>query len=709
MKIAILLPYKENFAPNYAGAVSLFVNDTTKESIYKDTTFIFGNTKSKKKLSKKNYINLDLNKKLFQSTSKQYVQIFLTYEKKIQTDIIEVHNRPNYIKQIKDTYRNKIILFFHNDPLSMNGSKSKNDRIYLLNNVDKIIFNSSWSKKRFFLDLPNKELLSQKTSVCYQSSSKVKIDFSKKKKIISFIGKLNTAKGYDIFGSTITKILDKHKDWKAQVIGDEPREKLIFKHKNLSVLGFKNNKYILNFLEKVSISVVCSRWEEPFGRTSLEAASRGCAVIISNKGGLPETCSDAVILKSLTQAELFKSIEKLIIDKNKLLTLQKLNHKNFIFNHVYIAKIIDEIRNQFSVNYNLKIFNIKKNIILKILHITNFNDRFSGRLHYNTGRRLNNGLIRLGHNVLSISDRDIVNKNKSITDPKGVRTLQSIIIESFNNFNPDHIILGHADAVSIKTLDYLKSKNNHLKISQWFLDPLGIKGPDYEKNTRRIKDKIEFMDSTFLTTDPDSLSLGIPNSYFIPNPCDHSFETLKNYEKNCQNDIFFAMSHGVHRGGLKDGKSDNRESFINKLIKKNRNINFDIYGMNNVQPIWGDNFINKISNCSMGLNLSRGEPIKYYSSDRISQLVGNGLLTFIDDKTFYRDFFSNNEMIFYKNHNDLSYKINKFKKDIKKRKQIAKNGKNRYFKYFNSTIVSDYIITKTFGLKAKNIFLWDKS
>ena len=177
MKIAILLPYKENFAPNYAGAVSLFVNDTTKESIYKDTTFIFGNTKSKKKLSKKNYINLDLNKKLFQSTSKQYVQIFLTYEKKIQTDIIEVHNRPNYIKQIKDTYRNKIILFFHNDPLSMNGSKSKNDRIYLLNNVDKIIFNSSWSKKRFFLDLPNKELLSQKTSVCYQSSSKIKIDF----------------------------------------------------------------------------------------------------------------------------------------------------------------------------------------------------------------------------------------------------------------------------------------------------------------------------------------------------------------------------------------------------------------------------------------------------------------------------------------------------------------------------------------------------
>ena len=28
MKISVLLPYKENFAPNYAGAVSLFVKDT---------------------------------------------------------------------------------------------------------------------------------------------------------------------------------------------------------------------------------------------------------------------------------------------------------------------------------------------------------------------------------------------------------------------------------------------------------------------------------------------------------------------------------------------------------------------------------------------------------------------------------------------------------------------------------------------------------
>ena len=105
----------------------------------------------------------------------------------------------------------------------------------------------------------------------------------------------------------------------------------------------------------------------------------------------------------------------------------------------------------------------------------------------------------------------------------------------------------------------------------------------------------------------------------------------------------------------------------------NHNLKFDIYGMNNVQPVWADNFINKISNSYMGLNLSRGKPIKYYSSDRLVQLIGNGLLTFVDEKTELNDFFDDNEMIFYKNLQDLSHKLNKYKKDIKIGKKIYRD------------------------------------
>ena len=210
-------------------------------------------------------------------------------------------------------------------------------------------------------------------------------------------------------------------------------------HKDLKIHGYVKHDNVLNMLKKVSISVVCSRWEEPFGRTSLEAASRGCAVIISNRGGLPETSTNAIILKNLSSDELYKTIENLILDKKLLQKSQRLNYKNFIFDHKYISNLIDEIRATFVAR---KIFYTKKNKSFKIMHITNLNERFDGRLHYNTGRRLNNGFIRNGHNVLTLSDRDIIHNYKSIKDFSGKQTLQNKIIEAFNNFKPDIVILG---------------------------------------------------------------------------------------------------------------------------------------------------------------------------------------------------------------------------------------------------------------------------
>ena len=73
---------------------------------------------------------------------------------------------------------------------------------------------------------------------------------------------------------------------------------------------------------------------------------------------------------------------------------------------------------------------------------------------------------------------------------------------------------------------------------------------------------------------------------YIPNPCDTSFETLNNFSKNCSMDVFYALSHGVHRGVLKRGKFDERESFVKKLMKITPNVKFDIYGLNIFQTFY---------------------------------------------------------------------------------------------------------------------------
>ena len=81
MKISILLPYKENFSKEYAGAVSIFVNGVNKYSKFKNKIKVYGNTDYSNLLSK-NYINLPFKKSLFQSSSKIYVNNFIKIEKK---------------------------------------------------------------------------------------------------------------------------------------------------------------------------------------------------------------------------------------------------------------------------------------------------------------------------------------------------------------------------------------------------------------------------------------------------------------------------------------------------------------------------------------------------------------------------------------------------------------------------------------------------
>ena len=705
MKISILLPYKENYSPSYAGAVSLFINETIKYSKYKKSTTVFGYTEYKDKFKGK-YVNIETSKKYFSSLNKEFVKNFIKLEQQNKSNVIEIHNRPIYLNYLtKKLSDRNFILYFHNDPLSMNGSKSIKDRIFLLKNCYRIIFNSNWSKKRFLKDMNSDAINSEKLLVIHQSASKNIIDIKNKKKIITFVGKLNLSKGYDLFGKAIIRILNKYKNWKAYVIGDEPRDRIDFNHKNLIKLGFQKHSKVINLYKKSSIAVVCSRWEEPFGRTSLEASANGCAVIISNRGGLPETLTNGVILKKLNVKEIYERIEHLILNPKKRKKLQKLSYENFYLSHHFVSKKIDKVR--INLNKISKPLIINKNKKLRILHVTNFNERHNGRLFFNTGRRINNGFIRLGHSVLEFSDRDIVSRNKNYRDLSGFKTLNDKLVKTCYHFKPDLIVLGHADMVSIDVISSLKKEYSDLKVAQWFLDPLNSRGPDYPKNKRRILDKLDVIDANFLTTSPDVLKfLNKTNSYFIPNPCDDSIETLSNYENHCSNDVFFALSHGVHRGKLKSSSKDDREKFINNLVNNCNNIRFDIYGMNGVQPIWADQYFKIISNSKMGLNLSRGEPIKYYSSDRITQIVGNGLVTLIDEKTEYQNFFNDKEMVFYSNISDLTEKISRISKDEKLRKLIGKNGKKKYLKYFNSNLVAEFIVNKTLDINNKSRFIW---
>ena len=700
INIATVLPYKENYSFEKASAASLWVSEFFRKSKFKNNNFIYGNTNSKNYLTK-NYVNINLKtlKSKFQSTTKEYTKNLIKQFRKKKFDLIEIHNRPLILSYLVKQIQNRFIFYFHNDPLSMNGSKTIEERLFILKNVEKIIFVSRWVKDRFFLNLDLK--LSSKTEIVYPSVSKKKA--KKKYKYITFVGRLNHSKGYDIFQKSIQKILDEFPNWKSLSVGDEERRSIYIDHHQHKELGFLSHKKTLDILSKSEIAVVPSRWDEPFGRTALEASSNGCATIISNKGGLIETTDQAIILKKLDEKNLYKEIKKLILNIKKRKQIQINSRKNVKHHVPSNTKIIDTIRESIFPEYAI---NHLKNKI-KILNLYNQGQKLNHRLfNISLGKKFTNGFIRNGHDVLEISDRDFLKNNKSFNLFKDSRAnFQNYLIETCTNYNPDLLFFGHSNNIDLDTILELRNLNKNLIISQWNEDPV-MSGLNYsKKNISNINKYASFVDHNFITTDPSVIKKEIKtdNFHFFFVPVDKNIERFDVFNMSPKNDLFYAMSHGVNRAILKKGTEDERIIFLDRLVKKIPNIKYDFYGFANKEPIWADEFNKSLVNSKMALNLSRGRPTKYYSSNRIASIVGNGLLTFIDRKVQLSDFFNNNEIIFYDNLNDLSDKIKFYSVNNKLRKKIAENGKKKYFQLFNETKVSKFIVDISLGNKTSLI------
>ncbi len=448
MKIASILPYKENYTTKGAGAVALWISDFVRDSKYKKNTYIIGSTKNKNYLTK-NYINIDnINSKL-NSTTKEYSNKIINKIKNLNFDVLELHNRPIMVKEFFGKLNSKIILYFHNDPTTMKGAKSVNERVYLLKNVDKIIFISKWVKKKFFENLPN--LSDNKTQIIYHSIDPIRKNTKKNKQII-FVGKLNESKGYDLYCKSMFKILDQYSEWRAISIGEERRFQNFPTHKRHFDLGQIPHNKVLDYLSKSEIAVIPSRWEEPFGRTALEASSRGCATIISNTGGLPETS------------------QKIDLMRNSLFPFKKIN-----------------------INGNK----------LRIINIYNLAQKLNHRIYnLSLGKKFTNGFIRNGHDVIEISDRDYVRQNKGINLLSFKDKFHSYLIETFKNYNPDLVIFGHSDNINHEIISDFRSINKKIIISHWNEDPLMKNLSDTSENVNKLKKFFPIVDHSFITTNP---------------------------------------------------------------------------------------------------------------------------------------------------------------------------------------------------------------
>ena len=684
-KRAIILPYKESFSEKNSGAASIFV----KESLVNENIqefLIYGSKSNVEKKYRKSFFYNPLQKKYFRNYN--YIKYFTKKFLNINFETIEIHNRPEYIKEIRKNFpTSKIIFYFHNDPDTLRGSKSNKEKQYIYENCQ-IIFLSNWIKKKF----EKKVYINKENIVIYPGVPKA--NFIKKEKIIFFCGKLNYAKGYDIFVEA-TKRLKKNKkysDWRIISVGEESR-RVIPIEKHIQELGQIPNKEVYKIYNKALISIAPSKWPEPLGRLPIESSAHGCIPITSKNGGLPETNKNGFILKNNSSAELFNLLVKLLSNRKKIFNLSRNIHKNFNFTDKIFLKSISKIR--------------MKKKIKKVLLISNLNLKNQKRLFYSFFNKLKIGLNNYPLNVNCISDRDFIRNNRKFLDLTGKKTFNNFIINKVLSFKPDLIILGHTDRVDESTFEKMRVINKDIKIVKIFIDSISDEFFKFQKAFYDYK----YLNNIFISSNPIKISKqDLSNKIkFIPYPVNKKIDNMKSF--NCINknvDVFFALSHGQNRGKLKKGKIDEREFFLEKVKGLLPNhIKCHFIGMNNNEPIWGSYYYKKIKNSKILINLSRGSYKKHYSSDRIAILIGNGCFVLNEGKNKYSDFFDNkNELINFKSEVDLKNKILFYLNKPKLRKAISINSYNKYHSTMNTKYIINYLFDVILREKINKKYLW---
>lgn len=335
---------------------------------------------------------------------------------------------------------------------------------------------------------------------------------------------------------------------------------------------------------------------------------------------------------------------------------------------------------------------------MRIVLVGNFNEKRAGANFYATVRKLANGFVRNGHQVMSLSDRDVAREaGKWGVGRAGDRQANERLIELCANFRPDLLVLFHADKIRNDTVRDLRGRLPSLRVCVVNIDALFL-----PENVARIHRFAEVADMTFITTAGERLrEFATPTHSltFVPNPADPSIDTLQCFAESDQA-VDFLCAVGS------ETSTSPRGMFLREIEKRVPEARYAFYGLEERPSVQGMDYYDVIASARMGLNLNREEGYPLYSSDRFAQYAGNGLLVFVARSTGYDEIFSDEEFAFYRDLDDLADKLRYFLGNDGERQRIARNGHERYHAFFSECLVARYIEDVMEGRPLSRSYAW---
>ncbi len=353
--IAIILPPREGFSPKAFGAVSLSVKDFTHHSRYRAQSVILGQ-RTEPAYPNFNYEALAVKRAWYETNNAAYVRSLVRRLRELKPCMIEVHNRPILARKLIRALDIPVALHLHNDPQDMKCAKTPAQRARLARDCAAIYCVSDWVKQRFC------EGITQGAQKCFIIHCGIAVPPLPEQKTLNIVyaGRITPNKGALEFAKALQIVLPRQMQWHGTMIGGRRHsvsEKLSDYEHEVSLvmeacgershhLGFLPYEKTQSLFREAEIVVIPSLWQEPFGRTAIEAQAQGCAIVTSGRGGLAEIIGDTgVIVKDVTAQTLADAVMDLIRDEPKRHALQLAAHarvQEFEIRHC--TAVLDEVR-----------------------------------------------------------------------------------------------------------------------------------------------------------------------------------------------------------------------------------------------------------------------------------------------------------------------------------------------------------------------------
>ncbi len=307
--VAIVLPYREHFAPGSAGAVALLVHRlaTWREGF---APFVVGPPPPTPAFDDAAFVPAVATWWPPANKARRYGHAVARVLRRRLGDrqglgLIEVHNRPELAMFLARRFAGvPVSLFLHNDPRGMRGARTAGERAALLARLAMVACASGYLRGRLLegIDRPVRDPVVLHN---WLDLARVPASPPEREKTILFAGRVVRDKGVDTFVAACGAALADLPGWRAVMIGADgfgptaPETPWLRALRPMAAAagvemwGYRPHGEVMAAMARAAIIVVPSRWPEPFGMTALEAMAAGGALLCAPRGGLPEVFGEA--------------------------------------------------------------------------------------------------------------------------------------------------------------------------------------------------------------------------------------------------------------------------------------------------------------------------------------------------------------------------------------------------------------------------------